>query len=297
MKKPNFFIIGAPKCGTTSLYAWLSEHPNIFMPSTKEPMFYCDDIGIKITNQMEYERLFKTVKDEHTAVGEASVWYLLSEKAVPKIEDTYTGVKYIVIVRNPVELAYSLHDQTFFSGHEPIRKFEVAWRLSPERRRNNQKLIDYQTRCLLGEQMERLYTIVPRERVIVLFLNDIERDPRHEYLKVLNFLRVPDDGRVEFSVRNKAKEARYPAIRKVTRLIGKGSSFIKRLLGIPVSRGTGILQMIDRIDIKQNICVRQRSPMSEELQRELINYFRPDIKKLGSLTGRDLSHWLELGCE
>ena len=135
MKKPNFFIIGAPKCGTTSLAAWLAEHPNIYMSPIKEPHFFCSDFNVVIIpNEAEYYRLFKKAGDQHMAVGEASTSYLYSQVAVPRIERELPGAKYIVMVRNPVEMAYSLHEEFVFLGAEHIHDFEMAWRLSPKRR-------------------------------------------------------------------------------------------------------------------------------------------------------------------
>ena len=299
MKKPNFFIIGAPKCGTTSLAAWLAEHPTIYMSPVKEPHFFCSDFNVVIIpNEAEYYRLFKKAGDQHMAVGEASTSYLYSQVAVPRIERELPGAKYIVMVRNPVEMAYSLHDHYIFWGIEHIRDFETAWRLSPERRAGRMvsrwcsepRLLDYQSTCKLGEQLERLFSIVPRERVLVLVLDDIKENPRQEYLKVLGFLGVSDDGRQAFPVKNPAKERRRPKLYKVLRLIGRASRKTKQLLGIPTNRGTGILKAINNINVKY----RPRPSMPIQLRKELTEYFRPDIEKLGGLLGRDFSHWLSL---
>jgi len=85
MKKPNFFILGAPKCGTTSLAMWLSEHPNIFMCPIKEPHYFNTDGLQRIKTLEQYESLFTDAKPEHVAVGEASTHYLYSKEAVPRI--------------------------------------------------------------------------------------------------------------------------------------------------------------------------------------------------------------------
>jgi len=284
MKKPNFFIIGALKCGTTSLASWLGEHPNVYMSPVKEPHFFCSDFnGALIPNEREYYRYFKKATSQHIAVGEASTAYLYSK------------------VGNPVEMAYSLHDHYIFWGAEHIYDFEMAWRLSPERRAGRMvsrwcsepRLLDYQSICKLGEQLERLFNIVPRERVLILVLDDLKENPRREYLKVLDFLGVPDDGRQEFPVKNPAKERRWPGLHKGVRLIGRASRKTKHLLGIPTNRRTGILRVMNIINVKY----RPRPPMSVQLRKELIEYFRPDVEKLGSLLNRDFSHWLLLADE
>lgn len=299
MKKPNFFIIGAPKCGTTSLAAWLAEHPNIFMCPGKEPHFFNTDLKHRNTYSWRaYQALFRAANDIHIAVGEASVYYLFSQVAVPNIEREIPNARYIVMLRNPVEMAYSLHGQRLYTGNEHVADFEKAWELSPERREGRMvtrlcrepKLSDYQSVCRLGEQLERLFRIVPRERVLVLVLDDMRENPRAEYLKVLNFLGVPDDGRTEFPVKNPAKKARYTWLQKGVRVAARASLQTKRLLGISGSRRFGILEKLDRLNRRHT----PRPPMSPELRARLMDYFREDILLLERLLNRDFSAWLRI---
>ena len=110
LRKPNFFILGAPKCGTTSLAAWLGEHPNIFVSSEKEPNFFNTEDKRGITNTLEqYEDLFREAGTEHVAVGEATVWYLSSPEAIDRILKYNSDARFIVMVRNPLEMAPALH--------------------------------------------------------------------------------------------------------------------------------------------------------------------------------------------
>lgn len=299
MKKPNFFIIGAPKCGTTSLAAWLAEHPNIYMSPVKEPHFFCTDLQyINIHNLHDYLLLFKGASKEHKAVGEASTCYLFSKTAVPNIEKELPGSRYIVMIRNPVDMAYSLHEQQLFSGYEHIKDFAQAWRLSEERAQGRKvtkwcrdpKLLDYKSVCKLGEQLERLFRIVPRDRVLVLVLDDIKENPRREYLKVLDFLGVPDDGRTTFPIYNPAKERRWPRLQKVVFTMSKISPRIKKALGIPTNWGIGIFTALDKINIRY----RPRPPMPPALRAELVEFFRSDIQLLSQLLDRDFSEWLKV---
>lgn len=297
MKWPNFFIIGAPKCGTTSLWAWLSEHPNIFMCPMKEPLFYAVDLKLrKTTSRAHYENLFKEAGDQHIAVGEASATYLFSQVAVPTIEQEIPDPRYIVMIRNPVEMAYSLHGHLLITGEEHISDFERAWRLSPERREGRMvsklcpepHMLDYQTVCRLGEQIERLFQVVPKERVLVLLLDDIIKNPRQEYLKVLRFLGVPDDGRKDFPKKNESKTVTMRTMHKLTVWIGHVSFHTKKRLGIPVYKGTGILNFITGLNFRPH----RRPPLSERLRQELCDFFRDDVEKLQRLIGRDLSAWI-----
>lgn len=304
MRKPNFFIIGAPKCGTTSMWAWLSEHPNVYMSAVKEPQFYSSDLDMSsVPSAQKYEQLFRGANDQHIAVGEASTSYLYSQVAVLRIEREHPGAKYIVMVRNPVEMARSLHEQWLFSGHEHIRDFETAWRLTPERRRPRRltrrrreprwRQRHYQSLCRLGEQLERLFAVVPRERVLVLVLDDVRQNPRREYLRVLDFLGVPDDGRREFPVHNPAREHRWPALGTAIRGVGIVARLVKRGLGIPTYKGTGVLNAIDGFNARY----RPRAPMAAHLRRELVDYFWTDVEKLSRLMGRDFSPWLSFSAD
>ena len=128
MKEPNFFILGAPKCGTTALAQYLSDHPKVFMTDPKEPHHFNTDQNYGDFKDAErYRKLFQDAGPEHQCVGEASVWYLYSKDAVANIEATIGAPRYIAMLRNPVEMAASLHEQLVYSGNENITSFEKAW--------------------------------------------------------------------------------------------------------------------------------------------------------------------------
>lgn len=128
--RPNFFIIGAPKCGTTSLDNWLGAHPAVFLSPMKEPHYLSTDLANRsVTNAAQYEKLFQNVSDVHIAVGEASTWYLYSINAVSNIELAYPDARYIVITRNPVDMAHSLYHHNLRVLREDRATFEEAWSL------------------------------------------------------------------------------------------------------------------------------------------------------------------------
>lgn len=299
MRRPNFFIIGAPKCGTTSLYFWLSGHPKIFTSDIKEPHFFASELrSRKVRKLSRYEKLFEDANDNHLAVGEASTGYLFSQEAVPKIESRYSDVKYIVMLRNPIEMAKSLHEQEIQCGAEHETDFGTAWRLSPERRRGKEvhfgcedpQRLDYMDRCSIGSQLERLLTTVPRSRVQILFLEDIRENSGREYQKALEFLGVPTDDRSKFPVRNESKEVKYPTLRRFIRNIGRIRDIGKRILGIDNSFGVSVMESINEKGKEE----RRDDSISRGLKEEILRCFESDISKVEDITGRDLSHWVEI---
>lgn len=290
MKRPNFFIIGAPKCGTTSLARWLGAHPHIYLSPIKEPNFFNSEGPNSVTSLAEYEALFADANEAHLVVGEASTHYLFSHSAVPRILDYAPNARFIVCVRNPVEMAPALHAERVWQRKETVADFAHAWRLQAARREGRHipltaqahpHVLQYGDYCRLGAQLERLYTLVPRERVCVVVLDDMARNPRDVYQRVLAFLGVPDDGRVSFPVYNQRKQVRSVALNMLIHTLGKA----RRKLGITRSLGVG------RLGVRLNRAPA-RKDLPPALRAELCAYFHDDILLLQQLLARDLSHWL-----
>ena len=286
MKKLNFFIIGAPKCGTTSLAAWLANHPQIFMSTPKEPHYFNTDYRVTGIRELDrYENLFRAATRDHFAVGEASVLYLLSDDAIPNILEYNNASKFIVCVRNPVEMAQSLHEQCVFVGDEKNKNFKDAWykQRSEWEQRGVCKITDYGPVCQLGWQIERLFARVPSNSIHVVIMDDLRLDARKEYLAVLKFLGVSDDGKTQFPVLNSAKKRIFPIVNQAARLAGN----VKRRLGIV--KGLGLLDAVGRI----NTHVRPRQKICDALEKELKSYFREDVRLLSDRLQRDLTHWCD----
>lgn len=294
--KPNLFILGAPKCGTTSIAAWLGSHKDICMAAVKEPNFFNCDLNIKKTiSEAEYINLFFTRKCASARwFAEASTTYLHSTVAVPKIEEKYPHARYLVLLRNPSELAVSWHKQLFFVDIENIDSFDTAWHAAHERRQGNMipkrcpepKLLDYMWIGRLGEHLERLFAIVPKERVLILLLDDIQKSPRKAYLKVLAFLDLPDDGKIHFPILNEAKSPRFPFVSWGLRYFSE----LRKKYRLPgLVWGVRVAQTIRHWNMASS---KRFSEPSEETMREVRQVFKPQIEKLERLLGRDLSMWL-----
>lgn len=286
LKDPNFFIIGAPKCGTTTLFHWLRQHPNVSMPQTTEPHFFNTDHPASSRSSIsEYQRLFAKTTDEQTAVGEKSVWYLASNEAVPNILDYNSDAKFIVCLRNPIELAYALHHQQVYGGSERLLNFAEAWRAQGARAKltgpaTTSTHLLYGPMCKLGNHVERLKSRVPEGRIHLIFLDSMKCDPQAIYRGVLDFLEIPAFT-PDFRKMNEAKVPRSTLVGGVVRALGRA----KRALRITPSIG-----VLGRVEAWNRVPQRWQEDL--KMTALLRDYYQGDIALLGRLTGRELSHWL-----
>ncbi len=286
-KRPNVFLAGAPKCGTTSLANWLAAHPQCYVSSPKEPHFFGDFLRKRMTLD-QYDKLFAEAGPAQKVRIDASTSYFTIPYAIAEILEYRPDARFVVMLRNPVDLVYSLYSEVFYGGAETASSFEDAWRLQKDRKQgtgiplscNNPSMLFYRDQALLGQAMSNLLEQVGRERVHWIFTEDLKHDPQRCYRDVLEFLGLDDDGREAFPVMNRAKRHKYPAMNRALRTLGLWRS----RLGLP---GFGIRTALNR---KAKVEAK-REPLSEEFRRELYSSFEEDIHLLEQLTGRDLSGW------
>lgn len=299
-RRPDLFIVGAPKCGTTALSEYLRQHPRILMSRPKEPHYFGADLGYYFSpgnaTPEHYLGLFAGATAEHLAVGEASVWYLYSQSALREIRAFAPHARVVAMVRNPVELVPSLHSQLRYVLDEDQPSVEAAWRLQGERAAGRRlpptarvpAFLQYGAVARLGAQVERLLQVFPAEQVRVLLLDDLRADAGAVYREVLAFLDVPDDGRTAFPRVNENKAHRAGALARVTQrppraLVGAAGA-LRRAVGV---ERLGVLERVRA----RNRVVAARPPIDPAFARELARYFRDDVALLGGLIGRDLSAW------
>jgi hypothetical protein len=297
---PDFFIAGAPKCGTTALFEYLQTHPGIYLPRCeKEPHHFSPDVGgfkcHRYRNLDDYLGLFESAQPSQLT-GEASVFYLFSSVAVRSILTANPNAKFIVMVRDPVEMAYSLHGELFSSMTEDVEDFETAWRLQQTRQHGHSipagcdqpSALLYRSVCELGRQLQRLFDLVPDHQRLVVLLEDLKNDPRRTYCRVLDFLGLADDGRDQFERVNASKRAR-------SRFVSGVLSGARHGLGpayLPLKRGLNRLGLQPyRFLWELNMERRGRKPLRPEFESELRDIFRPEIRIMERLLQRPLSHW------
>ena len=296
IKGPDFFIVGAPKCGTTSLNNYLSQHPDIFM-AEKEAHYFGADLGIKqktLTLQ-EYLLLFNEGQDKKLR-GEASVWYLYSKKAAEEIKAYKPDAKIIIMIRNPAEVIYSLHGQHLYEGDEYITDFEEAVRADESlAHRSNSAWTNFKTRpgyfetVQYKEQIERYWQIFGKEKVHIILFDDFASNTRREYQKTLKFLKV-DESFVPVIKKINANKTyvNYSLHRffKNTPVVAK--TIFRSVIPVKKLR----VKLSDYVYYK-NIKSDERPSADHRSIEKILKKFRPEIIDLQDFLQVSLKNWLK----
>ena len=294
MRKPDFFIVGAPKCGTTAIYAYLKGHPEIFLPNCKEPHFFGADIPHprRLTPE-EYISLFAEARDEKR-LGEASISYLFSQVAATEIREFNPSSRIIIMLRNPVEMLYSWHSQLLFLGIENVSDFERALNLEEKRKQGlcrpdpdvAPQAYYYREVVRYTPQVRRYLDTFGRERVHIIIFDDLRSDRVRVFRETLRFLAVTDDFQAELKVVNPNKVVRSGNLQTFLR---QPPPFVQALARALMPRRVREV-LYDRAR-RLNTSYKPRPPMDPELKKRLRAEFAPDVEELGALLGRDLSQW------
>ncbi len=291
---PDFFIVGAPKCGTTALYDYLSPHPDVFMPFHKEPLYFGADLTRRYgaMSESDYLALFRDARADQV-VGEASAWYLYSTTAALEIQRASPEARIIVMLRNPVDVMHAQHSQLLFSEQEEIADFGEALAAEEDRaiglrlprgpiRPEN---LLYRRMVRFSEQLSRYIDVFGHDRIHVIIHDDLRRDTPREYRRVLEFLAVDPTFAPAFHASNENKLVRR---RWLQRLIWDPP--LLRAL-IPVVRRYPFVHRLRARLLAFNSVRAPRSPLEPILRGRLQQELVPEVEALGTLLGRDLSHW------
>lgn len=295
MIRPNFFIVGAPKAGTTALYTFLRQHPEVYMPKRKEMHFFGSDIHSRhfVRDHRQYLASFSGASD-HKRVGEASVWYLYSRNAAKEIKSFSPSAMILIMLRNPVDMLYSLHSQFLYNGSENIEDFEAALNAEEYRKQGLHvppavhfvECLFYRETAKYADQVKRYFDAFGKEHVHIIIYDDFKKDPRRTYRETLSFLGVDDMFEPDVRIVNPNKTVRSVALHNF--LINPPDQ-APPLLGALVPRfiRANVRKMLKRINTKYE----PRRPMNAALRSHLLTEFVPEVVKLSELIGRDLSEW------
>lgn len=287
--RPDFFIAGTPKAGTTSLYEYLEDHPEVLMSTTKEPNYFSTDLyRPKRLSTDQYLSLFASAK-RAKRVGEASATYIYSAIAPKLIHEFSPEARIIMILRNPVNMIYSLHAQHIWNGREDILDFEDALAAEEDRKMGLRlppcpppvQMLFYRERGKYASHVRSYLETFGRERVLILIFEEFIANTAQNFVNVCEFLEIDSRYTPNFEVHNANKTLRSVRLRRLP--MSATARMMSRVLPKPLrDRAKNTLVSI-------NTKVEQRAPMGAELRKQLEREFEESIDELSTLLGRDLS--------
>lgn len=305
---PNFLIIGATKSGTTSIYEYLSQHPDIYMSPKKEPHFFAfrsgesveaggpgDSLTVQqmfVTDEQAYKALFQGASSER-ARGEASAMYIYYPLAAQQIKASIPEVKLIAIFRNPIERAYSSYLHLIREGRETHAEFADALRAEANRIEAGWlPLWHYKTMGYYHEQLKRYYDLFDPEQIKVYLYEDLQTDPVAMMKDIFQHIGVDESFTPDMSIKhNISGVPKNPWLHQLHHFLKKPhptKAKLKPLLP-DILRRTLKMHLIAYLE-SHNL---QKPPIVPEVRQHLIKAYRRDILRLQNLIERDLSHWLE----
>jgi len=299
--RPNLFIVGAPKSGTTSLHHYLAQHPDVLMSTPKEPCYLAPDFISERypKSEAEYLSIFKGYSGE-AVVGEATSTYLYSRLAAKKIKEYAPEAKIIAMLRNPVEMVPSLHAQRLKEGNENVFDLASAIKIEDERRHGRcipkgfifpKEYLLYREFAKYSEQLSRYYSEFDSDNIHIIIFDEFISDPEKEFKKVCGFLGISEKFKPEFTKENQASVPRFAPIHRVLvlamPLLAKIKGMMERYLPNKIVKLFGLaFSLLSRLNMSDG-----RAEVDPEVKASLRYYYRDEINSLETLIGRDLSSW------
>ena len=301
---PNLFLVGAMKAGTTSVHYVLSEHPQIFMSEVKEPKYFAfykeqrhflgpqDPANQRLyVDRRRYLSLFRNRGTEKYA-GESSTIYLYSPEAAENIKHEVPDARILVILRNPVDRAYSNFLYARQRGLEPEPSFQRA--LEVEEARIAQgwgALWHYKSKGLYAEQLERYLMNFPQRQIFIGLYDDLQSTPTEFYRQIWKFLEVSDSTVPTDTVLNRSGAVRSPFLHVLLLFFLRlpqrlPRNFIWRLRASAVG---GVLS--SRLEALYNLNLTSPPPLPLDVKNWLSHYYLSDIQKTEQIVGKSLDLW------
>ena len=318
------FIVGAPRCGTTTLASLLKQNPQICFSSVKEPHYFSrhelgdlDDAALRRLVEDDYiGRFFGHCEQEARHCGDAaqiaaegSVTYLYTPDQMAPILKLWPDARFIIAVRDPLQMLPSLHARLLVTGDETIRSFPKAWAAIAERAQGRSiprttmdpRWLRYDEAGSYATHIERFFAAVGRERCHIILFDDLSTDPEATYRRMCDFIGVEPFAGTDFSAQRSNMSFRYGWLQrllkrppKVMHTVLAGKQFRQREKDLDAKEGAvlgAVLKMRKRL-LKWNKVRATREPLDRALRSEIIEAMRDDIIRLSTIIDRDLSHWL-----
>ena len=295
---PQFLLIGAARAGTTAIYSYLRQCPDIFMPRLKEPNFFAfegqtlacrgpgaDYINNSVTRLAEYRDLFAT-SPPGAVLGEASPLYLFADQAAARIRHHTPDARLVVVLRNPVDQAFSHFMYATKQRIEPLTDFVEALAAEDQRMADGwQPLFGYSRFPRYADQLARYLALFPRDQILIRLYEEFERDPATLMQDILGHIGVTSGFRPDMAVKHNASGV--PKNRIFQDFLMK-SNPVTRAIGLVVPQETR-LRIRDRL---AGFNLKRDETMPPEARAILLNRLGDQIKALQPMIDRDLSAWL-----
>lgn len=296
--KPTFFIVGAPRSGTTAMYEYLRVHPQIYMPDYKAPSYFATDLepanpwAARYRTKKGYFGLFDSVNGEKQ-VGTASDLYLYSKVSAKNIKKFNPKAKIIIMLRSPVEVMYSFFNLAYYSGVENVSTFEEALLLE-ESRKKGKNLPEnhlfmkyyyyYRDVVRFSDQVKRFFKLFPRNQIEVIIYDDFKKDALKVYKETLKFLGVDESFVPNFKIVNGVRKVKN----RYFQVFAGRLAYIINLFG-PYVFGLckAVYDYLERLNFRK---VKYPS-IDPNLEKKLKKEFAREVGNLGKIVGRDLSYW------
>jgi hypothetical protein len=293
---PDFYIVGAPKAGTTSLYQYLAAHPDVFMPDQKELWLFGSDLDVRNRRRWtadDLPELYRGAPAGSTR-GLAYVWYLYSREAAREIAEVRPDARIVIALRDPVATLYALHSEFVYDGNEEIADFAQALEAEPDRCAGRRIPTEahfpaglcYRATVRYAEQVERYLDRFGADRVHVLLFDDLLADPEGTGTAVLGFLGLSEPPDLAFPHANPNKRARSAGLR---RFLADPPPALRRAIRTVVPASARRAAYRRAVDL--NAANPERGALPAGLRDRLRAELDPDVSKLERLLGRSLTAW------
>ena len=290
---PHFLIVGAPKCGTTALHYYLSQHPEVNM-SPKEIHYFGNDLGYKVERPTldYYQSFFK----EQGINGDGSVWYLYSDTIFEELKALNITPKIIVMLRNPTEVCYAMHSQNIIDANEDIYEFELALGLEESRKKGNNIPINTDpNRALfykeIGRFLPRIRFFQENIKASDLFIGlqeDLKTNTVQFLIEIEKFLQLTPFEKYDLSRVNSNKVVANNSLHNTIK--HPGSLKIKLFRTVlpykPLRKW-----LVEKV-YNQNIKEEKRIPIKSNTKNILDQYFKNENIELSKIIKSDISSWV-----